>query len=220
MFGLIFEKEELAVICGEIISAYDFIDHFEVVIEYEEYHQNKRASEKVRTNFIVRDVITDCEEKNYVQSLRKKIYSGKLSNGSHVIAFVRFGDILHLEGRAYAIKSYGEISLGEDRRNCAIIGEVMKMEEKYSDRTGREFLNIVLYIGTKNDMPEEVVINITGDNKIAMALEEIHLGDKVCFKSTHKPFYSNKSGKTYYEANDYLVVEKGVNAMRQVPQKG
>ncbi len=213
MFGLVHEYEELAVICGEVISAYDFLDHFEVVIEYDEYHQNVRASEKVRTKFIVRDVITESEEKNYVQTLRSKIYSGKIAVGSHVLAFVKFGDLLHIEGRAYSVKDHGEISLGEDRRNCAIIGDVMKVTEGFSEKTGRVFLNIVLFIGIKNGMPEEVIINIKGETKVRMASEEIHQGDKVCFKSTHKPFFSTKSGKMYYDVCDYLVVEKGVNVI-------
>ncbi len=214
MFGIVYEQNESAIICGKLISAVDMLDHFEIVIEYGEYHQNVRKKEMIRTKFIVRNVINDeGNEHNYVQSFRKKLYSGTVNVGDDVLSFVRFGDILHLEGRAFSVKSYGEISFKGDTTKCAILGEVKKIEEKVSKKTGRMYLNIVLFVGMKANTADEVIINFFGDDKVMMALADIKEKDMVCFKSESKPYYSGKSGLTYYEVSDYLIVKKSEMAV-------
>ncbi len=208
MFSTIYEIDGSAIICGEIIDITDLIDRFNISVEYIEYHQNVKKAEKVRTKFIIHDVCTINGEHTYVNSFRRHMYKGEFRPGSIVLMFVRFGDILHIEGRAYSIKEYGEVSFGQDSNKYAVIGEIKKMVKKVSAKTGQIFLQTVLYTGLRSNVPEEVIVNIFGDTKIFMATSEIDIGDKVCFKSEMKPYVTEKNGTKCYWSTDYMVVNK------------
>ena len=201
MFGLIHAHDDSQIMLGKIVDMTDYITHFEVEIEYDEYHQDVKKPEKMRTRFIIRNIEKDEREHKYAEAFRKRVCAGEFQIGSDVIFYARFGDILHKMGRAYSIKEYGELDFGKGNGKYALIGDVKKSLLKKT-KTNKPYLQIQLYIGIEANMPREAIVNIFWEERALFdVMRELTINKKVCFKCKGEPFITKNS--VCYEAVSY-----------------